>query len=259
MCWSVLKAAQGCKGVFLNTYPSSTDINSEGQQAKLVLEACKKAGVEIVVASTSFKTGDRDMWDNADSRELVGPYYQSKSNIEEAVRGAGLKTYTILRPAFIHHDYVLPYVAWNYPDLPKSGTLGHAFNDGVGLLHIDPQDIGRYAAAALLDPVKFGGQEIELANECLTIEEVRDMMVKATGRDVKVKKWNAEEIKVAKTSILTVHFELWANIKTQTSSAKATEEKFGIPFTSLEKYFQREKAKLLECLPDATQLKESTS
>jgi uncharacterized protein YbjT (DUF2867 family) len=244
---AILKAAQGCKGVFLNTYPVAT--TSERQQAKVVLEACKKAGVEIVVASTSFYTGDKSMWDDAASQKLVGPYYQSKTDIEEAVRGANLKTYTILRPAFIHHDYTLPHVHGNFPDLPKSGTLAHAYNDGVRMLHIDEQDVGKYAAAALLDPAKFGGQEIDLANECLTIEEVRDVMVKVSGRDVKLKKWTPEEIEVAKASIFAVGFQLWANIRSQSSSAKATEKKFGIPFTSLEAYMEREKAELLACLP----------
>jgi len=244
------KAAQGCKGVFLNTFPSATDINSEAQQAKVVLEACKKADVEIVVASTTIYTGDKSMWNDDISQKLLGDYYQSKTNIEEAVRSAGFKSYTIVRPAFIHHDYTLPHAYWNYPDLPKSGTLGHAFNDGVRFLHIDEHDIGKYAAAALLDPIKFGGQEIDLGNECLTVEEVRNIMVKVTGRDVKVKKWVAEEIEDPKTSgNAFLKFQLWANVRTQSSSAKATEKKFGIPFTSLEEYMQREKALILACLP----------
>jgi uncharacterized protein YbjT (DUF2867 family) len=249
---AIFKAAQGCKGVFLNTHPSQDDIDSEGRQAKVVLDACKKAGVEIVVASTSFYTGDKSMWGDATSQELVGFYYQSKTNIENAVRAAGLKTYTILRPAFISHDYTLPRVYYNYPDLPTSGTLAHAFNNGTRILQIDEHDIGKYAAAALLDPVKFGGHEIELANECLTIEEVRDIIVKVSGRDIKVQKWTKEEIEVAKTSVFAARFELWANIKIQSSSAKETEERFGIPFTSLESYFQREKAELLACLPAET-------
>jgi uncharacterized protein YbjT (DUF2867 family) len=246
---AILKAAQGCKGVFLNTYPFAT--NSEVEQAKVVLEACEKAGVEAVVASTSFYAGDKSKWDDPESQKLVGPYYQSKMKVEEAVRGANLKTYTILRPAFIHHDFTLPHVYGNFPDLPKSGTLAHAYNNGVRMLHIDEQDIGKYAAAALLDPATFGGQEIDLANESLTIEEVRDVLVKVSGRQVKLKKWTPEEIEVAKASVFFAKFHLWANIRGQSwsSSAKALEKKFGIPFTSLEAYLQREKVALLACIP----------
>jgi len=246
---ALLKAAQGCKGVFLNTFPDYTDVESEGRQAKLVLDACKKAGVGVVVASTSFYTGDKSMWSDLESHKLVGHYYESKAKIEDAVRGAGFKAYTILRPAFISHDYLLPRTHFNYPDLPKSGTLGHAFNKGSRMLQIDEHDIGKYAAAALLDPVKFGGQEIDMANESLTIEEVRDIIARVSGRDIKVKKWTKEEAEVMFSSVFAVKFEIWANIKPQSSSAKETEKRFGIPFTSLEDYLQREKAGLMECLP----------
>jgi uncharacterized protein YbjT (DUF2867 family) len=247
---ALLKAAQGCTGVFLCTYPSTTDINSEAQQAKFVLKACEEAGVEIAVASTSFYTGDRSKWNNAASCELVGPYYQSKTNFEDTVRAATFKSYTILRPAFFHTDYTLPHVYGNFPELPTSGTLTHGYNDGVGMLHIDERDIGKYVAAALLDPSKFAGQEIDLANECLTIDEVRDILVKVSGRNVQVKKLTGEELEVAKNSVFAMRFQLWANISPQSSAAKAVEEKFGIPFTSLKAYMQREKAALLACLPD---------
>jgi uncharacterized protein YbjT (DUF2867 family) len=246
---ALFKAAQGCKGVFLNTFPNYEDVESEGRQAQVVLDACKKTGVEVVVASTSFYTGDKSMWSDPESRILVGHYYESKAKIEDVVRGARLKAYTILRPAFISHDYLLPRAYYNYPDLPKSETLAHAFDEGIRMLQIDEYDIGKYAAAALLDPVQFGGHEIDMANECLTIEEVRDIIAKVSGRDIKVKKWTEEEVEAVSASIFAVKFELWANIAIQSSSAKETEKQFGIPFTSLEEYFEREKAGLMACLP----------
>jgi uncharacterized protein YbjT (DUF2867 family) len=97
---AIFKAAQGCKGVFLNTFPMSP----EGPQAQLVLDACKKAGVESVVASTSFYTGDKRLWDDAECFKIMGWYYTSKANAEEVVRKSGM-TYTILRPGFLHHNY----------------------------------------------------------------------------------------------------------------------------------------------------------
>jgi hypothetical protein len=103
-----LKATQGCEGIFLNTFSSMKGIHSEGQQENVVLKACEKVGEEIVVEPTSPYIGHKEMWDNAASQKLLEIYYSSKHNAEEAVRGAGLKTYTILQPAFIHHNYTLP-------------------------------------------------------------------------------------------------------------------------------------------------------
>ncbi|CAJ2510452.1 Uu.00g051550.m01.CDS01 [Anthostomella pinea] len=246
---AIFRAAQGCKGVFLNTYPSYTDVTSEGRQAQTILDACKKAGVEAVVAATALYTGNKELWGDDESMKLVGGYYTSKTSIEDAVHGAGLKAYTILRTGFVHSNYLLPAVHRNIPALPQTGELDHAFDDGVRLPHIDEHDFGKYAAAALLDPAKFDKQEIEMGNESLTIEEVRDIIARVSGRDVKVKKRTAAEIEEASTTVPAQRFHLWANIKDLSMDTQATVDKFGIPFTSLEVYLEREKSRLLECLP----------
>jgi uncharacterized protein YbjT (DUF2867 family) len=245
---ALLKAAQGCKGAYINTFPGFTSVDSEGEQAQVVLDAAQKAGIESVVACTSFYTGDKSKWDNPASLKLVGTYYQSKFNLENVVKNAGFKSYTILRPAFIQHNYTLPHVLGNFPELPKTGTLGHAYNDGARMLHIDEKDIGHYASAALLDPVKFNGAEIELGNDNLTIEETRDILNKVTGKDVKVRKWDEKETKETNEWLFTVRFFLWANIVDMKSVAKENEKKYGIGFTSFEEYLIREKEKVLECL-----------
>lgn len=248
---ALFKAAQGCKGLYLNTWPANPDVNSEGEQATAALEAAKKAGVESAVASTSFYTGDRSKWDTPSAQPLVGRYYTSKMNVETAIRNAGLKYYTILRPAFIHHDYLLDHAGLNFPDFPKTGTLAHAYKEGARMLHIDEKDIGNYAAAALLDPVKFNGAEIELGNEYLTVEECRDIIAKVTGKEVKLHRWNEEEVAERRSWLFVLGFELWANIVKMESSSKLNVEKWGIPFTSFEEYCVREKKELLRCFEAA--------
>ncbi|KAH6888441.1 NmrA family protein [Thelonectria olida] len=246
----ILQAAKGCKGVFLNTFPIP---GLEAQQAKAVVDACKEAGVESIVASTTMCTGNKSLWDDAliDEYDLRG-YYTSKSAVEDTVREAGFKAYTILRPGFIHFDYLVPNAYGNFPRLPTHKELDHAFDDGARMPHTDAHDIGKYAAAALQDPAKFGGQELALAKENLTVEEVRDILVKVSGRDVRVRKRTPEEIEAAKATVVGQRFQLWASGKDFSSVVAAAEEvqaKFGIPFNSLETALQREKAALLECLP----------
>jgi uncharacterized protein YbjT (DUF2867 family) len=242
------KAAQGCQGVFLNTYPNPADLEAEGEQARTILEAAKQAGIEAVVAMTSFFTGRKESWSNPKAFEIVGGYYTAKFKVEEVVRAAGFKHYTILRPAFIHTDYLVPHVYGNYPSLPEEGVLAHAFDEGVGMLHIDERDIGRYAAAALLDPVKFDKEEIELANEYLTADESARILSKVSGRTIEARRLSPEQLEAALTRVFLPKFHLWANFTDLPSTAKATAEKFGIPFTSLEDYLTTEKERLLECL-----------
>jgi uncharacterized protein YbjT (DUF2867 family) len=246
----IFQAAQGCKGAFLNTFPWP---GLETQQAKTVVEACKKAGIESIVASTSFTVGDKAMWDDAATEEAgLRPYFLSKVEVEEVVRGGNFKAYTILRPAVLHSDYLLPGAYSNFPGLPARGELDHACNDGVQIPHTDAHDIGKYAAAALQDPAKFGGQEIDLPNELFTLEEVRDILVKVSGRDVRVRQRTPAEVEEAMATVFGMRFQLWANAKDFSGYGKLTKEvqtKFGIPFTSLEMALQRDKARLLECLP----------
>ncbi|KAH7146629.1 hypothetical protein B0J13DRAFT_664083 [Dactylonectria estremocensis] len=108
------------------------------------------------------------------------------------------------------------------------------------------------SGAAFQDPTKFAGQEIDLGNELLTFEEVRDILIKVSGRDVRVVKRTPEELKEMGISVFGQAFQLMANIKDlswTTAVAKAVQDKFEIPFTSLEEVLQRDRALLLECLP----------
>ncbi|KAI3325556.1 NmrA-like family protein [Xylariaceae sp. AK1471] len=246
----VSRAAQGCEGVFLNTFPIP---GLETQQAKTVVDACKKAGVKNIVVTTTMGTGNRAMWDDHVTEECgLRGYYLSKAEVEDVVRSAGFEAYTILRPGFIHIDYMLPNAAQNFPELPTNGELAHCFDDGVRMPHTDAHDIGKYAAAALQNPAKFGSQEIDLVNENLTIQEVRDILVRVSGRDVRVKRRTPEEVEAARTTAFGQSFHLMANSKdfgASVAAAKEAEVKFGIPFTSLEAALRREKGRLLECLP----------
>ncbi|TQN70485.1 hypothetical protein CSHISOI_05008 [Colletotrichum shisoi] len=96
---------------------------------------------------------------------------------------------------------------------------------------------GMYAAAALQDPETFGGQEIDLGNELLAIEEVRDILVRVGGREVGVVKRAEQEAEELGISGFGLKFHLMSNVKDlswTTTVAKGAQEKFGIPFTSLE-------------------------
>ncbi|KAI6082573.1 NmrA family protein [Hypoxylon rubiginosum] len=245
----IYQAAQGCKGAYLNTLPIP---GFEAHQAQTIAEASKKAGVEILVAATTLCTNKKALWDDQASEECqMRGYFASKTQVEDIVRGAGFKAYTILRPSILHQDYLMPGAYQNYPRLPTHGELDHAFNEGVKAPYTDADDVGKYAAAALQNPDKFGGQEIDLGNELLTVEEAGDILVKVSGKDVPVRKRTPEEIEAIKDTVFGQRVQLWANLydfSAYANTAKEVQAKFGIPFTPLEASLQRDKARLLECL-----------
>jgi uncharacterized protein YbjT (DUF2867 family) len=246
----IFQAAQGCQGAYLNTFPIP---GVEVQQAKTIVEATKKAGIESIVAATTFTTDNRALWDDEITKQVgLHGYFTSKAEVEETVRRGNFKAYTIVRPAVLHTDLMLPGVRLNFPALPERGELDHAFNDGVRILYTDVQDVGRYVAAALLNPAKFAGQEISVINELLTIEEVRDVIAKVSGKNVTVKRRANVEVEELQVYAWGMLFHLWANKKDFSpylNVIKETQAKFGITFATLEEALQRDKARLLESLP----------
>lgn len=50
----------------------------------------------------------------------------------------------------------------------KKGVSAHAINDGLRTPPVDVDNIGKFAAAALLEPAKYTGQGIEFSNQNLT-------------------------------------------------------------------------------------------
>ncbi|KAM0437834.1 hypothetical protein ACHAPT_002199 [Fusarium lateritium] len=246
----VFAAAKGCKGTFLNTVPWP---GLEALQAKTIVEASEKAGVETIVASTTILTDDKAAWDNAETKAIqLDGYYSSKTQVEDIVRAGKFQAYTILRPAVLHHDFYLPGAPDNFPRLPTHGELDDLLVNGSKVPYTDAHDLGKYAAAALQDPAKFEGKEIDLANELLTFEEVRDVLVGVSGREVRVVKRTTEELDKLGASVFGQKFHLFSNIVDLSSTpgvAKRVQEEYGIPFTPLAESVKRDKARLLESLP----------
>ncbi|KAH8658075.1 NmrA family protein [Xylariales sp. PMI_506] len=246
----IFTAAQGCKGVFLNTFPIP---GLELLQAQTIVDACKKAGVESVVASTTRSAGNRAAWNISACEDLgLRAYFSSKAAVEDTVRASGFKFYTIIRAGFIHFDYYRPGSDHNYPSLPERGELVHSFNEGARMIHTDAHDIGKWAAAALLDPAKFTGQDLDIGDELLSVEEVSGMLERVTGRKIPTRRRTPEEVEEAKTTLWAQSFQLWANIRDFSADVAAAKElpaKFGIPFTPIEEAFRRDRALIVDGLP----------
>ncbi|KAK8048229.1 hypothetical protein PG994_009959 [Apiospora phragmitis] len=249
----IYKAAQGCQGVFLNTFPRP---GLEAQQAKTILEAAKKAGVETLVSSSTVGTDDEALRISDAVRDCqLDAYYASKHEVEGLVRGAaGFKAYTIVRPAVIHFDLCTWRHEGNFPRLASHGELDDLMTPGSKLPFTDAGDIGKYVAAALLDgPLgKFANQEIDLYNELLDFDEVAAIMNRVSGKHVKAVKRTFEELQGMGAFVFGQAFHLLTNVQDFSTkggaAAAAVQSKFGIPFTSLEEGLTRDKALLMEIL-----------
>ncbi|KAK7949565.1 hypothetical protein PG988_016204 [Apiospora saccharicola] len=240
----IYQAAQGCQGVFLNTVPYPPGL--EVEQAKTILAAAQKAGVETVVSSSTIGVEDEALR-NSDAVKAchLDGYYASKHEVEEMVRGAaaaGLKSYTIVRPAVIHYDLCTFRHKENFPRLGSHGEIDDLLTPGSKVPFTDASDVGKYVAAALLaGPTaggKFANQEIDLCHELLDFDEVAGIINRVSGKHgVKAVKRTFEELQGMGAFVFGQAFHLLANLQDFGAKGKAAADvqaRFGIPFTSVE-------------------------
>lgn len=81
----------------------------------------------------------------------MGSYWLSKAAIEAAVWAAGFLNTTVLRPAFLMKTFVPPISSFNFPELGH-GVLRTAHENDMRLMLVSEGDVGKFAAAAILQP-----------------------------------------------------------------------------------------------------------
>lgn len=235
-------AAAGCTALFLNVLPYPV-VQDPAAQAAGILASCKDAGIAHVVLSSAGYAGARDKWDNSvNEASGLAAYYRHEYAVEEAARRSGIASLTILRPFWFHSNYIPPAGTRYYPDLLAKGELVHSQKPDDVFPHINVDDIGRFAALALLDPAKFGGEEIEFASENLNAKDVAAAFRNATGREVTLKARTEDEEKAAGPA---VRWDLFAKTVDLTLDIGALKRKYDtFKFTTLEEYFKQQKANL---------------
>ena len=183
---SLLAAATGAAGVFSVQTPDMTDLfgESETRQAAHLLTAARTAGVTHLVHTSVAKVGGwREVPGLADGRygAYMAHYWASKSAVEDAVRGAGLPRWTILRPATFMEMFVRPSF---YFVGGTSDRFLTAVRADTPLPLVAVRDIGTAAAAAFADPERFDGVQLELAGDVRSLREVAAAMSEALGATI---------------------------------------------------------------------------
>lgn len=171
---AITLALTGVSGVFLNTFPNFNEGEGEIQQAKNVVTAAKEAKtVTTIVVSTVFKAGEKsEIAASKSNFPFLKLYLHQKSGVEEVVKNAGFEYWTVLRPYWLDYNYLVPGYAIHFPEYRTEHILTTSYDPSFKKAHLDPFDVGKFAAAALLDPQRFDGRVIELGGELLTLEEV---------------------------------------------------------------------------------------
>jgi uncharacterized protein YbjT (DUF2867 family) len=191
---SLKKSMSGCTTLFLNLAPNHKKPTAEVEQAKKILAIAKEVGVQHIIYTAALGTNNPEALKHWDPNSLVGTALSGKKIIEEEVRNAGFEFWAILRPGNFMSNYLLPLVQM-YGGLVETGTFTTAYSKDTVLPMVDPNDIGKFAAAAVLDPSKFNRKEIQIASQMMGIKAVLNDISQATGRELQVVYLSDEDIK----------------------------------------------------------------
>lgn len=167
---SLKPAVRGTDGVFLMGTPLEKGVRAEVAHGKAMVMACWKFGGPHIVYSSIAGA----------NRETGIPHFESKRRVEDDIRRTDLPR-TILRPAWFMENFESPML------LPavQRGVLAMPLAPGTRLQMVSLADLAAFAAEAFLKPRPFLGEEIDLAGDELTMEEIADAVSVAQGRPVR--------------------------------------------------------------------------
>lgn len=244
--YSLQAAMAGVTGVFLNTFgvpPNPYVPNTEVEQARNVISAALGAStVKHIVVSTVICADRHKAWAKEDPNYGLAPYYGTKYAVEEMVRGSGIEKWTILRPAWLMHNYFGFMPKHNWPELESEHVMAVSYVPETKLAHCSPKDVGRYASAAFLDAEKYHSMEIDLASENLTVGDVARLLGEAAGVEVKTRFRSVSETKGIDPNMFPgIRYQLlMANDASVYEVDIDKSYQYGLAMTSFQDYFKEE-------------------
>ncbi|MFE9320812.1 NmrA family NAD(P)-binding protein [Nocardia sp. NPDC052278] len=188
---SLLAACTGRSTVFSVQLPPTRDPDSERRQGANLVEAAAKAGVRHFVHTSVSGTGWRADHAHIDPGAMTN-YWQSKEDVEDAVRAAGL-TYTIVKPAFFLENFIDPKAPHMFPLLSR-GELVVATAPDTQVALMGAEEFGTIVVTIARAPERFAGAEIELGSDAVTFSEMADIISAVTGRRITASHLPATEV-----------------------------------------------------------------
>ncbi len=233
---SVTRAAEGARAVFSVQMPGMTaegpDFEGEITQGVNLVEGAKAAGVAQFVHTSVSGAGQHTEtpgW--AEGRwASMEPVLGAKAAIQDRVREAGFAHWTLLKPSFFMENF-LPSMAYLFPRGIEGGLVT-LLRPGTRLSMVAVDDIGRAAAAAIAEPERFHGVELELASDYLPMTEIAEVLSRALGTRLSAPDMTEEQARAAGMPEMGSSHE-WLNVAGQPARPQYAKE-LGIPLTSFE-------------------------
>ncbi|MEV5751558.1 NmrA family NAD(P)-binding protein [Actinoallomurus sp. NPDC052308] len=235
---SVIRAAEGARAVFSVQMPEMTaesvDFAGEVTQGINLIEGAKAAGVPQFVHTSVSGAGlhtEAPGWVEGRWASME-PTLGAKSAIQDRVRAAGFPHWTLLKPGFFMENF-LPSMKFLFPRGIEGGLVSVVKPETrLSLAAVD--DIGRAAAAAIAEPERFDGIELELASDYLSMAEIAEILSRAVGTRLSAPDMTEEEAFAAGMPGMGATHE-WLNVVGQPARPEYARD-LGIPLTGFEEW-----------------------
>ncbi|CEI59930.1 hypothetical protein FVEN_g8266 [Fusarium venenatum] len=243
---SLTTAMKGATAVFLNVSPSRPDTHQEVIHAKNIIDAAVSSGtVTSIVYSSVSMTGKHESFPHWGLEHPMAWYWLNKAQIESMVRNSGIKNWTILRPAFLMNNYHQPTASHMFPDLVQKRVFLTAYNPDSGMTVVDPGDVGKFAAAAIIDPQSFNTHEVDLGVESLTPVQIVRELSRVSGANISLQFYSDQEAKDLALRNPVINAQLWSNeVGYQVDFNKL--DKYPINLTRFAEYLKKHRDEVLQ-------------
>ena len=247
---SVTKALEGVDGVFFNPpYPGEDTL----EVTQNFIKACaQQSSVKTFVLSSTSGTEKHVEKIQTDptypgrQKKFMG-YWNLKAGTEDAARMAGFQNLVILRASLLHHIYLPPDSRALFPTLWTEKKLVTALKPDTKVPHLLAEDVGKFAAVALLDPSKFNSKELNLAAENLTAEDVTSIIGAVAGRSFEAVVPDFNGIEAIGLEYPLAGYHEWCNEVDAAVDVAALKE-YGIELTIMRQFLEAHQADVLEAL-----------
>jgi uncharacterized protein YbjT (DUF2867 family) len=191
---SLTRALDGVYGVF-SVQQLNTDVQAEIHEGTNLADAAMRSRISHFVYSSV----------GAADQNTGIPFFDSKFQIEQHVRGTGLP-YTILRPVFFMENWLGARAHI------EQGTLALPLSPDTRLQMIAVDDIGAFVATAFEHPGRWQGRAADIAGDELSMTELAGAFSRITGREVRYVQMSWEEFEQRSGHNMTVMFRWFENV-----------------------------------------------
>jgi len=257
---TLTRAAEGATATFINVTPVFTDLEAESRHGHNILKASLAAGVKYIIYSAVNRADNREGLKNIQPGGWIDTYYKSKGSIISSVKAPPFPTppgytYTVILPATFLTNYLPPHQLMMYPDLSaETSTVTTALDPAGVSSHLDPDDIGRFAAHAILaTPFEFAekwaNKTIPLGSINLTLQDAFDALTRAVEnrKSVTINFLSAEEAQKQAPTNLWIASQLFLNDNPNVVDLEKVRS-YGIPLGGVDEFFAKNRERVEKAL-----------